>query len=241
MGDSTNVPSRISRRRLMRQGVTLVSGIAAGSILAACGGAIPTAAPSSATPATSGASTISGSAAPAVQSSPNGSAVAARKGGTAVYYASQEGSHLIPSFSSFSTVIAPTAPFFNGLTKPGLNLEPLPDLAESWTSTPDGKQWTFKLRTGVKWHDGQPFTAADVKFTWETIAHPDNKTGAQLYSFFALVAGAQCGAGGPNYNFLLGDFFQACRPLIELAPRALIRQWIGQYGREAPEIPVDRR
>src|SRR5919201_4913789 len=46
----------------------------------------------------------------------------------------------------------------------------VPDLAESWTYAEDGKSLTFKLRQGVKWHDGKPFTAADVKCTWELIA-----------------------------------------------------------------------
>src|SRR5437762_7665882 len=46
----------------------------------------------------------------------------------------------------------------------------VPDLAESWTYNEDGKSLTFKLRQGVKWHDGKPFTAADVKCTWELIA-----------------------------------------------------------------------
>jgi peptide/nickel transport system substrate-binding protein len=46
----------------------------------------------------------------------------------------------------------------------------VPDLAESWTYSEDGKALTFKLRQGVKWHDGKPFTAADVKCTWELIA-----------------------------------------------------------------------
>jgi peptide/nickel transport system substrate-binding protein len=114
----------------------------------------------------------------------------ARRGGTAVFFGSQEGAHLFPSFSSFSTVIVPTAPFFNGLTKPGPNLEPVPDLAESWTVSPDGKGYTFKLRQGVKWHDGQPFSAGDVKFTWEVIAHPDNKTSGQLFTFFDRIEGA---------------------------------------------------
>jgi peptide/nickel transport system substrate-binding protein len=46
----------------------------------------------------------------------------------------------------------------------------VPDLAESWTYSEDGKSLTFKLRRGVKWHDGKPFTAADVKCTWDLIA-----------------------------------------------------------------------
>src|SRR6266581_2352563 len=45
----------------------------------------------------------------------------------------------------------------------------VPDLAESWAWDEDGKQLTFKLRHGVKWHDGKPFTAADVKCTWDLL------------------------------------------------------------------------
>jgi peptide/nickel transport system substrate-binding protein len=45
----------------------------------------------------------------------------------------------------------------------------VPDLAESWSVSEDGKALTFKLRQGVKWHDGKPFTAKDVKCTWDTI------------------------------------------------------------------------
>jgi peptide/nickel transport system substrate-binding protein len=44
-----------------------------------------------------------------------------------------------------------------------------PDLAETWTWSEDGKTLTFKLRQGVKWHDGQPFTAKDVKCTWDLL------------------------------------------------------------------------
>ena len=45
----------------------------------------------------------------------------------------------------------------------------VPDLATSWTWSEDGKELTFKLRDGVKWHDGKPFTAADVKCTWDLL------------------------------------------------------------------------
>jgi peptide/nickel transport system substrate-binding protein len=43
------------------------------------------------------------------------------------------------------------------------------DLASSWSWSEDGKELTLKLRDGVKWHDGKPFTAADVKCTWDLI------------------------------------------------------------------------
>ncbi len=45
----------------------------------------------------------------------------------------------------------------------------VPDLAESWSWDEEGKQLTFKLRHGVKWHDGKPFTANDVRCTWDLL------------------------------------------------------------------------
>jgi len=49
------------------------------------------------------------------------------------------------------------------------DLSPRPELATSWETSPDGKVWTFNLRRGVKWQDGQPFTAKDVAFTYNYI------------------------------------------------------------------------
>ncbi|TMK10952.1 MAG: peptide ABC transporter substrate-binding protein, partial [Alphaproteobacteria bacterium] len=45
----------------------------------------------------------------------------------------------------------------------------VPDLAESWSWSEDGTELTFKLRSGVKWHDGKPFTAKDVQCTWDLL------------------------------------------------------------------------
>ncbi|MBV8191680.1 MAG: peptide ABC transporter substrate-binding protein [Alphaproteobacteria bacterium] len=51
----------------------------------------------------------------------------------------------------------------------------VPDLATEWTWDTDGTALTFKLRDGVKWHDGKPFTSADVKCTWDMLASPESK------------------------------------------------------------------
>ena len=54
-----------------------------------------------------------------------------------------------------------------GLTKINMDGSITPLLAESWSMDPDGKSYTFKLRRGVKFHDGEAFDASDVKFSFE--------------------------------------------------------------------------
>jgi peptide/nickel transport system substrate-binding protein len=68
------------------------------------------------------------------------------------------------------------------------NLNPIPELAKDWTVSEDGKEWTFHLQEGVKWHDGQPFTAADVKFTFEYIR--DNAIG-YFYDYVSKMTDIQ--------------------------------------------------
>jgi peptide/nickel transport system substrate-binding protein len=46
----------------------------------------------------------------------------------------------------------------------------VPDLATSWSENEEGTQLTFPLRQGVKWHNGKPFTARDVRCTWELLS-----------------------------------------------------------------------
>ncbi|MDP9265397.1 MAG: ABC transporter substrate-binding protein [Chloroflexota bacterium] len=75
---------------------------------------------------------------------------------------------------------------FDGLTKPGKDLAPAPDLAESWQTSTDGLAWTFKLRDGVKWSDGQPFTADDVTFTFNDVVLKKD-LGAQNAGNFGAV------------------------------------------------------
>ncbi|TYS67779.1 ABC transporter substrate-binding protein [Sutcliffiella horikoshii] len=58
------------------------------------------------------------------------------------------------------------------------NVEPVGRLAKDWQVSDDNLTWTFNLQEGVKWHDGTPFTSADVKFTYETL----QESGLGLYA-----------------------------------------------------------
>src|SRR6266702_539451 len=69
---------------------------------------------------------------------------------------------------------------FEGLLRYSPKLEPQPELAESWTVSEDSKTYTFKLRKGVTWHDGKPFTAADVLFSIEMLKQTHARARANL-------------------------------------------------------------
>jgi peptide/nickel transport system substrate-binding protein len=64
------------------------------------------------------------------------------------------------------------------------DFSPVPGLAESWTASPDGKTWTFKIRSGVKWSDGQPLTAKDVAYTFNRVVNGETENAA-FYNYVA--------------------------------------------------------
>jgi peptide/nickel transport system substrate-binding protein len=72
-------------------------------------------------------------------------------------------------------------PIFDSLVEldDKLNIRPL--LAESWDVAKDGLTYTFKLKKGVKWHDGKPFTARDVAFTFYSVLDPKVTTPHRAY------------------------------------------------------------
>jgi len=60
-----------------------------------------------------------------------------------------------------------TIQIYDSLIAYDTNLDPIPWLAESWVTSDDAKTFTFDIREGVKWHDGESLTADDVKFTFD--------------------------------------------------------------------------
>src|SRR3989449_851035 len=72
---------------------------------------------------------------------------------------------LVPAFSRS----ARSPLMYNQLVRFEPDMTPVPELAESWEVSRDGLTWTFKLRQGVKFHDGQELTSADVKFTFDRL------------------------------------------------------------------------
>jgi peptide/nickel transport system substrate-binding protein len=77
---------------------------------------------------------------------------------------------------------------YEGLLRYNAKLEPQPGLAESWSVGGEGKVYTFKLKQGVTWHDGKPFSAADVLFTVEFIKQTNPRARANLVMVESVTA-----------------------------------------------------
>ena len=87
-----------------------------------------------------------------------------------------DASNLIPLLASDSTSHEIAGLIFNGLIKYDKDIRIVGDLAESWEISKDGLVITFHLRKGVRWHDGRPFTAADVLYTYQVTVDPKTPT-----------------------------------------------------------------
>jgi peptide/nickel transport system substrate-binding protein len=105
----------------------------------------------------------------------SGATWAQKPGGTLRIYHRDSPANMSIYEDGTISIVAPMMGVFNNLVvfdpnQPQNRLDGIvPDLAESWSWSADGTELTFKLRPGVKWHDGKPFTAADVKCTWDLL------------------------------------------------------------------------
>lgn len=87
-----------------------------------------------------------------------------------------DASNLLPVLSSDSASSAINSLVYNGLLRYNGQLELEGELAERWEVSEDNRTLTFHLRRDVRWHDGTPFTASDVKFTYELYIDPEIPT-----------------------------------------------------------------
>ena len=98
------------------------------------------------------------------------------EGGQTVWLAHQEIASLSPDDTGPSMQFILIANIHNPLVQQDENVVFQPILAESWTQSDDGLSYTFKLHTGVTFQNGDPFTSADVKYTYEYFMNPENVT-----------------------------------------------------------------
>ena len=133
--------------------LSLLAAVCALSAVAACGSTKDKNSASAATGSASGSTGTTGSA----------SAPAAKAGGTLTYGYTGGGLTSLNPNTINSGTEKPVAPLlFDGLTQLAPDGTVKPDLAASWTPSSDQTTWTFKLRSGVKYHSGKAFTAAEA-------------------------------------------------------------------------------
>ncbi len=91
-----------------------------------------------------------------------------RRGGTLVVALDADPPSLSPIINEVLQTMYPANQIFETLVGYDEKFNPIPRLATSWTISADNKTVRFNLARNVKWHDGRPFSSADVKFTFET-------------------------------------------------------------------------
>ncbi len=110
-----------------------------------------------------------------------------RRGGVLTCQLNAEQRILNPAIRASSGVYIVTSKMMEALVDLDAAGKPVPVLATGWEATPDGKSITFALREGVQWHDGKPFTAADVQYTAMEMWKKYLNYGSQLQQYLTAV------------------------------------------------------
>ena len=97
---------------------------------------------------------------------------AAGQGGTVIAAEADTPSSLNPLLNQQLSTVDIDSAVFDGMVKVNDKGQFTPDLASSWTTSPDGLRWVFKLNPKASWQDGVPFTADDVVFTTNLVNNP---------------------------------------------------------------------
>jgi len=131
------------------------------------------------------------------------------RGGTFVVALSADPGQLNPAITTSGVVHPAAEPMFNGLVSIGEDSKPVGELAKSWRIDNGGARYTFTLQSNVKWHDGKPFTSADVKYTYEEV----------LLKFHARTRASMADAlariDTPNATTVVFNFKRPYAPLLQ--------------------------
>src|SRR5918992_772341 len=116
------------------------------------------------------------------------------RGGTVIWAVHETMPHFDIHGDGSYILAQPVGPLYNGLLTYDLynNEKIVGDLAERWEVAPDGKQITFALRKGVKFHDGSDFTCADAKYSVEKLADPKRAAPALVAMMENIFVSATC-------------------------------------------------
>ncbi len=116
------------------------------------------------------------------------------RGGTIVWAVHEGMSHFDIHAEGSYILAQPVGPLYNGLLTFDLynNEKIVGDLAERWEVSPDGKQITFTLHKGVKFHDGSAFTCADAKYSLEKLSDPKRALSTFVAIMQNIVASVTC-------------------------------------------------
>jgi peptide/nickel transport system substrate-binding protein len=131
------------------------------------------------------------------------------EGGTLVVAISSDPGSLNPAITTSGAVHTASETFFNGLVALDESGAPVPELAESWEIGDDGREYTFTLRDDVTWHDGEPFTADDVVFTFnEVLLEFHARTSASMGSSIESIE-------APDDHTVVFRFTEPYAPLLQ--------------------------
>ncbi len=144
-------------------------------------------------------------------------------------------------------------PLFEGLTRPNaVSSRPEPGLADRWTMSPDGRTYTFHLRTNAAWSTGEPITSADVLYSWHRILEPTNACqyanllfpvrGAEDFLLGRLTRFDEVGIRAPDPRTVVVDLTYPCAYFLDLCalqtlsvvPRAAIERQPERWILEPP-------
>ena len=177
--------SSLTRRSLLRRGAIMSAGLSMfGLLLSACSGgsndsttaatsASNSGAATSASSTTSAATPSQQAVTPSMSATPNAGTIgtpepAAHTGGTLVQAAAADATTVNPILEADTVSADITSLIFDAVMQVDPSTtEPRGDMAKSWEISTDALTYTFTLQDGITWHDGSPFSADDVKFTYD--------------------------------------------------------------------------